>query len=81
VAARLGPTVTVLNLTENALRPPANLGSFTKLHTLILDKNDLESLEGLPAMPSVTTLWFNNNRVRGPVVGAWSRHADRRMQR
>jgi Leucine-rich repeat (LRR) protein len=64
IAARLGATATSLNATENALRPPANLSAFTKLHTLILDKNDLENLVGLPTMPSVTTFWFNNNKVR-----------------
>jgi hypothetical protein len=41
-----------------------NLKYFKKLETLILDKNDLEGLRGFPPMSSVTTLWFNNNKVR-----------------
>lgn len=57
-------SVTTVNLTENAISPPANLQHFTKCQTLILDKNGLESLAGLPIMPSVVTLWINNNNVR-----------------
>lgn len=63
IAQRSGNVVTTLNMTENALRAPGNLGHFKRLHTLILDKNGLPGLAGLPRMDSVTTLWFNNNEV------------------
>ena len=39
------------------------MAAFTRVHTLILDKNELAGLEGFPRLPSVTTLWFNNNGV------------------
>jgi len=42
---------------------PANLHYFTKVATLILDKNNLSSLSGFPVMKTVTTLWFNNNQM------------------
>jgi hypothetical protein len=41
--------------------PPGNLDRFTALSTLILDKNSLTTLRGFPRLPSVTTLWLNNN--------------------
>jgi hypothetical protein len=44
-------------------RPPGNISAFAKVHTLILDKNGLQGVGGFPKMPSVTTLWFNNNEV------------------
>ena len=55
--------VTTLNLSENCIKPPGNIGSFTRIHTLILDKNSLPGVSGFPKMPSVTTLWFNNNEM------------------
>jgi Leucine-rich repeat (LRR) protein len=58
-----GPYVHTLNLSGNALVAPGNLEHFTSVTTLILDHNDLESLDGFPRMPSVTTLWLNNNRI------------------
>ena len=63
IAASRGRSVQTLNLSGNELVPPANLQLFTAVTTLILDHNGLESLEGFPPMPSVTTLWFNNNSV------------------
>jgi hypothetical protein len=35
-----------------------------KLHTLILDKNELSSLADFPAMPTLDTLWINNNQFK-----------------
>jgi hypothetical protein len=52
-----------LNLSENRLLPPCNLQHFSKVHTLVLDKNGLKSVSGFAKMLSVTTLWFNNNNV------------------
>jgi hypothetical protein len=51
-----------INLTGNAIRPPANLDKFKEAEALILDLNELDSLEGFPVMPSVTTLWLNKNK-------------------
>lgn len=36
---------------------------FTSLDTLVLDKNELASLEGMPKLATVKTLSFNNNNV------------------
>ncbi|CAM9761765.1 unnamed protein product, partial [Hapterophycus canaliculatus] len=41
----------------------SNLACFPSLQTLVLDKNDLEDIKACPTIPTLTTLWFNNNRV------------------
>ncbi|CAM9136681.1 unnamed protein product [Pylaiella littoralis] len=58
-----GRYVTSLNLTECDLTSFANLVCFPSLQTLVLDKNGLEDIEACPTIPTLTTLWFNNNRV------------------
>eukprot|EP00904_Undaria_pinnatifida_P005894 jgi/Undpi1/2434/HiC_scaffold_13.g05815.m1 len=63
VALAEGRFVTSLNLTECDLTSFANLQCFPLLQTLVLDKNNLEDIKGCPAIPTLTTLWFNNNRV------------------
>lgn len=42
----------------------SNLACFSSLQTLVLDKNDLEDIKACPTIPTLTTLWFNNNRVK-----------------
>jgi hypothetical protein len=49
---------------RGARRECGALRQFVRLETLIVDKNSLESLEMFPVMPTVHTLWVNNNRVR-----------------
>lgn len=74
LATRRGPSTTTLNLTENRIRGAgSNLHLFTAVATLVLDKNGIESLEGFPRMPSVTTLWLNQNAVRLLII---TLHAD-----
>lgn len=63
IAKKFGPTATTLNLSENSFKAPGNLIYFTSVNTLVLDKNNLESLDGFPVMPTVTTLWINKNMV------------------
>ncbi|CBJ30549.1 conserved unknown protein [Ectocarpus siliculosus] len=58
-----GRYVTSLNLTECDLKSFSNLVCFPSLQTLVLDKNDLEDIKACPTIPTLTTLWFNNNRV------------------
>ena len=43
------------------LRTGQYLNLFPKLQTLILDKNQLASVETFPRIPELTTLWLNNN--------------------
>ena len=52
-----------LNLTEVDLESFRNLERFDQLHTLVLDKNYLPGLSDCPSIPSLHTLWFNNNAV------------------
>jgi len=58
-----------LDLTSNKLRSLSSLawnGSATPwpvLEELIVDKNELSGLDGLPSLPKLSTLWLNNNRI------------------
>lgn len=45
-----------------------NLQYFPSLQTLVLDKNNLEDVQECPVIPTLTTLWFNNNRVWFPCL-------------
>ncbi|CAN0026756.1 unnamed protein product, partial [Phaeothamnion confervicola] len=63
LAAREGPHVTDLNLTECDLRSLAGLARFPFVTTLVLDKNGLTDLVDCPSLPGLVTLWFNNNAV------------------
>lgn len=63
VAQQHGPTLTFLDLTGNRIRSGANLSKFVVLHTLVLDKNSIENLNGFPVLPSLDTLYLNNNNI------------------
>ena len=63
VAKQGGAAVKSLNLSGNTMKSWESLAEFTALDTLILDGNGLDGLEGCPKLPTVKTLWFNNNRV------------------
>lgn len=39
------------------------LKSFTKLETLVLDKNQITSHTKFPSLPRLTTLWVNHNQI------------------
>lgn len=58
-----------IDLTSNKLTTlkslawPFSVPAWPKLQELILDKNQLESISGLPQVPSLTTLWLNTNRI------------------
>eukprot|EP00164_Ancoracysta_twista_P003576 GFYU01004775.1.p1 GENE.GFYU01004775.1~~GFYU01004775.1.p1 ORF type:complete len:229 (+),score=74.00 GFYU01004775.1:100-786(+) len=55
--------VTSLDLSNNKLINMDALASFTYLTDLILDKNGLQDLSACPIVPSVQTLWVNNNDI------------------
>jgi len=61
VAQRCGSTLVKLDLSENSLKSGAGLEGLTCLSELVLDKNGLKTIKTFPRMPSVTTLWLNNN--------------------
>jgi len=58
-----GATATKLDLSDNEISSLKNLDRFTKLGTLILDRNGIKHLGTLdiPSVPSLHTLWLNNN--------------------
>lgn len=56
----------IFNKLPRLLVPPRNLlnlSYFSALETLVLDKNELESLETCPLLPHLQTLWCNNNNI------------------
>lgn len=56
-------TIKRLDFTECRLRQFKNLKYFSSLEVLILDKNELENLDTCPSIPSLHTLWCNNNKI------------------
>jgi len=62
VAAR-AKGIRILTLTNNQMKRWTLLSNFTSLETLVLDKNNLKSLEGMPPMKTLKTLWLNNNQI------------------
>jgi len=62
VAAR-AEGIRILTLTNNQMKRWTLLSRFTSLETLVLDKNNLKSLEGMPTMKTLKTLWLNNNQI------------------
>eukprot|EP00455_Lapot_gusevi_P045393 TRINITY_DN579_c0_g1_i1.p1 TRINITY_DN579_c0_g1~~TRINITY_DN579_c0_g1_i1.p1 ORF type:complete len:239 (-),score=22.89 TRINITY_DN579_c0_g1_i1:116-832(-) len=61
IAIQSGPDAFQVDLTENCIKSGQNLDKFVNLRTLILDKNGLSSLADFPVLPTVDTLWINNN--------------------
>jgi Leucine-rich repeat (LRR) protein len=64
-------TIHVLDLTENNFTGAVDLRflfEFTNLHTLILDKNQIQSNFTIPPMEQLTTLWVNHNRIENLAV-------------
>lgn len=55
--------VKVLTLTNNQINRWDKLSYFTNLQTLVLDKNNLKSLSGMPGIKTLKTLWLNNNQI------------------
>lgn len=54
-----------IDLTGNRLRSGVNLDRFSRMHTLILDKNEMTAASfgsDFPVLPNVTTLWLNHNQ-------------------
>jgi len=52
-----------LNLTNNKMKFFDQLSAFTSLETLVLDKNNLKNIIGLPKIETLKTLWLNNNLI------------------
>lgn len=58
-------TATKLDLSSNCIKSGEWLSKFPNLETLILDKNNIQSLSALkfPKNKTVKTLWINNNKI------------------
>lgn len=52
-----------IDLTETGIKNLDNLQYFSKLQTLVLDKNNLIDIKTMPYLPSLNTLWTNNNNI------------------
>jgi len=61
--AQASAHVKKIDLTETNIRNFDNLRFFTKVETVILDKNGLSDLSTCPALPTLHTLWVNNNNI------------------
>lgn len=62
-AERYGKETTRLDVSYNNLTELSNLGGFEKLVGIVGDNNNIKSLSGLPKLPSLTELSFNNNKL------------------
>jgi Leucine-rich repeat (LRR) protein len=63
--------VLILDLTENnftGLDDLKFLFEFTRLKTLILDKNQVQSNIRIPFLPSLLTLWVNHNQIENLAI-------------
>jgi len=58
-----GNTAKQLDLSYNSIVRIENLGKFTQLRSLVLDNNQLESLQNFPINEKMQTLWVNNNNI------------------
>ena len=61
--AKSAAHVKKIDLTETSMRNFENLQWFTKVETIILDKNGLTDIKTCPALPTLRTLWCNNNAI------------------
>jgi hypothetical protein len=59
----LGIVVMPIAVTVRLCSDLAGLQYFPSLDTLILDKNNLDGLLNCPDIPTLRTLWFNNNAM------------------
>jgi len=58
-----GYSLKKLDLSSNQIQDFSNFEGLVKLETLIMDKNGLTEMKGFPSLPTVTTLWLNNNKI------------------
>ena len=55
--------ITHVDLTETGIKSLDNLGRFSTIETLIVDKNALQDIKSCPILPTLETLWCNNNNI------------------
>jgi len=52
-----------LDLSYNSLTKLENLDQFKNLNSLVVDNNELDTVQNFPFMPTLQTLWVNNNNI------------------
>ncbi|XP_067127534.1 leucine-rich melanocyte differentiation-associated protein-like [Centruroides vittatus] len=68
LADRFGWWVQILDLSYNKISDVSFLASFERLHTVILDRNHINSETRFPQIPSLRILWLNHNRISNLVA-------------
>jgi len=63
VVDKFGADIKKIDLTENKIKTGTNFDGLKKLEVLVLDKNEFQEFKNWPSMPTVHTLWLNNNKV------------------
>jgi len=63
LAQKYGKVAESLDLSNNKLTVVDNLEGFTRLTNLVLDNNLLTSRQNFPVIPTLETLWVNNNKI------------------
>jgi len=63
IIKNFGATARRLDLTDNEIKSGALFDQMTALEVLVLDKNNIETLDSWPILRNVTTLWLNNNKI------------------
>jgi len=58
-----GENVKQLDLSYNSILNVTNIEKFKQLTSLVLDNNQLQSVQEFPPIPTLQTLWVNNNQV------------------
>jgi len=60
---KYGDGVKQLDLSYNSIRKITNIEKFKQLTSLVLDNNQLEGAQDFPSIPTLQTLWVNNNQI------------------
>jgi len=60
---KYGQATKQLDLSYNSLIKIENLDKFTRLASLVLDNNKLDSIQDFPRNEKMQTLWVNNNNI------------------
>jgi len=58
-----GEIVKQLDLSYNSIQKVTNIQKFKQLGSLVLDNNQLDSTQDFPSIPTLQTLWVNNNQI------------------
>ncbi|KAA6390418.1 MAG: putative leucine-rich melanocyte differentiation-associated protein [Streblomastix strix] len=60
---KYGKDIHSLDISHNNIRSLENVQLFPKLKSLVADNNQIDDSVDFPPLPSLETLWMNNNRI------------------